>query len=128
MMNHMDVCKLRFWTVFSALLIFSLAFPKAALGATEEEITRLSNEARLDSNSGLAFFNLGRAYDEIGRYPEALLSYEKVSELKSPLAPAALYYEALIYEKENQLEKAKRTITKICSAFLLVRLLTRTFS
>ena len=81
--------------------------------ATQQDIDHWLTETGQHPDNGLGYFNLGRAYDDLHRNNEALMAFERTVELKSPLAPAALYYEAVIFEKMGSTMKAKKTLAKI---------------
>ena len=61
----------------------------------------------------LNYFNLGVVFQNKKLFNLAISNYNKVIELKSPLTPVALYYQALAYEKLNQIDKTKTALTRI---------------
>jgi hypothetical protein len=108
----------------TALVLMSLVLLKASLGLAAENVSSGKNS---DANSGitiesllkktksepknaLAYFNLGVLYKKAGQNELAIASFDKVVELKSSLAPAAIYYKALTQSQIGKKEDAKKTI------------------
>lgn len=71
--------------------------------------------ARIQKNreDALAWFNLGVTYQNQKDAAKALRAYAKVVELKSSLAPVARYYQALLYQANRDIEKAKAALEPI---------------
>lgn len=67
----------------------------------------------LDFNNSIFWFNLGNAQFELEEYNEALLSYQKVNQLQSPLSPAATLYQAKCYLKLKKLTLAKQQLLRL---------------
>lgn len=63
--------------------------------------------------NALYHFNLGVIYQKNNELNKAIAEYNKVVELKSKLAPVALYYKARAYESSGQLVQAKETIAVV---------------
>lgn len=64
-------------------------------------------------SKALNYFNLGVVFHNKNSFSLAILNYNKVIELNSKLTPVALYYQALAYERLNQIDKTKNILIKI---------------
>ena len=78
-----------------------------------KELTKWKTEAKAHPKSALAYFNLAVMYTKVSKYKLAVLAYNRVIELNSPLAPVARYYKALIFAEHGQPDVAKKIISEI---------------
>ncbi len=88
------------------------AYQKNDFGACVKDFTKL---LRLQPQKGLYWFNLGNCFSMSGAYGNAVSSYEKVVQLRSPLAPAAKLYKAKALLKMNQTERARKLLAELQS-------------
>ncbi len=63
--------------------------------------------------TALNYFNQAVAFHKQSDFEKALANYDKVIEMKSPLAPMALYYKAKIYERQGDISNAKLAVQSI---------------
>lgn len=89
---------------------FSQALDFFRAGQYEASATLLRGLVKSDSSKALYWFNLANADYQLGRFREAIGSYKKVIELKSPLSDAAYFYLAQAYVKLGQDLEAKEAL------------------
>lgn len=73
---------------------------------------------RLQPKKGLYWFNIGNCFFMAGDHAQAVASYDKVVQLRSPLASAAKLYKAKALLKMNQTEGSRKLLAELQSESL----------
>jgi len=81
-----------------------------------KEIKQLKARAQSMPNDPEVCFNLGTAYQKLGRYKDAVCEFEKTLKY-NPMSAEAYYNLALIYENMNEGKKATLHILKAGNLF-----------
>ena len=81
-----------------------------------KEIKQLKARAQSMPNDPEVCFNLGTAYQKLGRYKDAVFEFEKTLKY-NPMSAEAYYNLALIYENMNEGKKATLHILKAGNLF-----------
>lgn len=89
------------------------AKPLYAQEPSASDLESLKKETVSNPQNALAFFNLAVSYHKNKKWNAAVAAYDRVVELKSPLAPVALYYKALIYYDHWRFTPAKAILAEI---------------
>ena len=88
------------------------AFPYMADRRYEEALEKLKPALELDSDFPQALYYLGRSYEGIGQYKEAIATYEKAIAVSGR---SSFFVSAMIYSlvKNGQRPKAERTLNEV---------------
>ncbi|MBT5875173.1 MAG: tetratricopeptide repeat protein [Candidatus Latescibacteria bacterium] len=76
-----------------------------------EALDALNNAVTLDPDFAKAHFNLGILYDQIHRYPAAIIAYEKVADL-SPEIPVIHFRLGVAYSRVGRIQEAQAAIQR----------------
>lgn len=89
--------------------------PAEAVDSLDEKTTEVYwiEKIKLQPEVALNYFNLGVVLQKAGKYEEAIKNYDKAIELKSPLAPVAVFYKARAFESLGNTGTAKLLISSI---------------
>jgi|GEM_PF-4426113 len=99
--------------LFLGCSIFLRSLPVHAKNSLSPEVEKWQQKVQVNPNDGLAQFNLGVAYHRAKQWRLAVAAYDQTIQLKSSLAPVAIYYKALIYKQVGKIEVAKKIISQL---------------